>query len=369
MQVNDWDNSADINIEGVNFVATKDGKIRMTGATEQIIGYQWGEEKNEYTGKMISLNKFTGVVGEGINFMIALDANQKRINNYKNQQAAKEAEMTGQKPETPEDIAKRNVPDTMGNTAMGATPSEGNPSALSQADNYGGAYGSPGNPKVTSAKDLAIVSANVYDRSDWDVQLPDYIKKLSPEEISNLGLDPDQFYDVKSNMKAALYYNTETGEYILAFQGTQNIENGGLQDWLDNAAQAFGIVPDKYKDAEQLAKDVYGNSNIGDKLVITGHSLGGGLATAGGMVTGARTVTFDAAGVNVNTVGEENYQNTGNITAYDVSGEPLWMLQATGHFLIGIPTAEGTRINVEPVMPFCPPFYNPHDPIEMIKAL
>ena len=36
-------------------------------------------------------------------------------------------------------------------------------------------------------------------------------------------------------------------------------------------------------------------------LIITGHSLGGGLATIGGSVTGANTYTFNAAGVHEQT--------------------------------------------------------------------
>ncbi len=96
--------------------------------------------------------------------------------------------------------------------------------------------------------------------------------------LKEMGLNPDQFVDEETGLKARLYQNTETGEYTLAFAGTEGCLS--CTDWRQNGKELSG-ASEQYVQAVNLgrrvAKAVY---NQGGDLSFTGHSLGGGLAQA-----------------------------------------------------------------------------------------
>jgi RHS repeat-associated protein len=198
------------------------------------------------------------------------------------------------------------------------------------------------------------------------VFLPGNIRRLSDSEISKLGLDPRMF-KTESNMEAGLYQDTDTGKYILAYKGTQDFENGGLSDWINNFGQGLGFDMPQYKEAKILAIKVKDTLGV-DNLIITGQSLGGGLASAAGVVTGARTFTFDASGLNPNTV--RGYaMDFSNITAYDIKGELLWYLQGDSRLAPFMPDAVGHRVLVNPVSQPDLFWANLHDPVEIARVL
>src|SRR3546814_12797552 len=63
----------------------------------------------------------------------------------------------------------------------------------------------------------------------------------------------------------------------------------------------MGFETGQYSDAialAQRAEQVFGEGNV----VVTGHSLGGGLASAAALATGASGVTFNAAGLSNETL-------------------------------------------------------------------
>ena len=59
--------------------------------------------------------------------------------------------------------------------------------------------------------------------------------------------------------------------YVLSFRGTQ-----GVKDGTADVMQAFGGETDQYSRAVKTAKAL--KKAVGDKLDITGHSMGGGMA-------------------------------------------------------------------------------------------
>jgi hypothetical protein len=147
-------------------------------------------------------------------------------------------------------------------------------------------------------------------------QVPDGYVRVSEDDPRFAGL---QFSNSRSGFQAAIY-ETPEGEAVLAFAGTQD-----LTDWYRNLQQGVGIVPDQYEQAEflaQAAKLVYG-----DKLRITGHSLGGGLATYAGLSTETPTRAFNAAGLGSGTkaaIGEDRLErNSSLIRNYNVIGDAL----------------------------------------------
>ncbi len=138
--------------------------------------------------------------------------------------------------------------------------------------------------------------------------------------------------DKKTGYFGALYKGTFNGktEYIYATRGT---EPTSAQDWINNAQQIFGNSP-QYKQsveyAEKYAKQYTGVS-------FTGHSLGGGLASANALKIEGKAVTFNAARLSDAT--KNNLKLTGNvanISAYIVEGEAVDYYQS----MIGL-KAEG----------------------------
>ncbi len=97
-----------------------------------------------------------------------------------------------------------------------------------------------------------------------------------------------------------------------------------VNDWLNNGAQGMGVNSEYYKKAVDIGSVIRGNVDI------SGHSLGGGMASAASMTSGKAAWTFNAAGLNKGTVekyGGEIIGSAKSIQAYRVEGELLTTLQ------------------------------------------
>ena len=146
--------------------------------------------------------------------------------------------------------------------------------------------------------------------------------------------------------------NERTGTYTLAFSGT---DDGAMDktDWKHGNSQAFNPHARQYSQAIELAQTL--QSALGRQLTdITGQSLGGGLAAAASVLTGVRATTFNAAGLNPDTITVHGGSNDGArmrslITNYRVEGDPLteaqegsnidpltaWAISRTGNGFFG----------------------------------
>lgn len=208
--------------------------------------------------------------------------------------------------------------------------------------------------------------------------------RLEAAELEAAGLDPSAFGTPETGFKAALFRNEESGEFVLAFAGT---EDG--RDWLTNGNQGLGNVDTQYRQAANLSVAV--TDAVGSTTMV-GHSLGGGLAATASVASRNEGVTFNAAGVHANTLEfattaqepaprhplvhpaaqlvidrfEEQHAHATtdlHVTNYRLQGDPLTALQE----LTPIPEAQGRQVDVAPVSDYNR--FSPNDALQLHLAV
>ncbi len=145
----------------------------------------------------------------------------------------------------------------------------------------------------------AIASEGVYGPLD----LPQYaLELISPSEVTDLlQVDPLVAQLLQPNymsagFKAGLYRDYVSGDFVLAFAGTEYTPL--TPDWLNNIWQASGHDSPQYDDAMELASFLRDSAILRQTgWRVTGHSLGGGLASAASVVAGVHADTFNASGL------------------------------------------------------------------------
>lgn len=156
----------------------------------------------------------------------------------------------------------------------------------------------------------------------------DGFKPLNAEQLRSAGIDPASLENKDSGFLARIY-GDEHGHYVLAYSGT---DEG--KDWLTNFRQGLGFEDAQYNQAMALAREA--RVAFGDEVVITGHSLGGGLAAAASITSGIPAVTFNASGVHDKTLermgidadaAKREVTDNGQIRRYAVKNEFLTELQ------------------------------------------
>jgi RHS repeat-associated protein len=106
----------------------------------------------------------------------------------------------------------------------------------------------------------------------------------------------DAIHSNETGMKAALFVGND-GSRVLALAGTSPTS---FANWKANLLQAFGFNSAQYTEGLSIASNYH--DEFGSNLHFTGHSLGGGIATAAAITTGGSATVFNAAGVHNNTI-------------------------------------------------------------------
>ncbi|ONM47535.1 Mbeg1-like protein [Nocardia donostiensis] len=174
---------------------------------------------------------------------------------------------------------------------------------------------------------LSKLASDVYNPPGTD-RIDGFIR-LDRAELERVGIPVEALNDRASGLTAALYRD-EQGRHVLAFAGT---DERSWKSWKANLYQGAGLRAQQYVLAGRLGKLV--RAAFGNELVLTGHSLGGGLAATAALKSGAPAVTFNAAGLTDRTIrglglepeNARKYAAAGNVRNYIVAGDPLTGIQ------------------------------------------
>ncbi|NUL35423.1 DUF2974 domain-containing protein [Kosakonia sacchari] len=190
------------------------------------------------------------------------------------------------------------------------------------------------------AVEKAKLAQNIYGRAGQPINalesmpdVPEGWVDISNDEnaLSSLGLKREMLFDesVDPNFFSRVYapdtyvFGDDMNPTVV-FRGTRPDK---MADWGNNFAQGAGFNSSYYEKAVNIGRMIAENAS---KIDIAGHSLGGGLASAAGMASGQQTWTFNAAGLNHDTVEKYGAQLMGDgsaISAYRVNGEMLTKIQ------------------------------------------
>lgn len=183
---------------------------------------------------------------------------------------------------------------------------------------------------IQMAINMAMISDDVYYNesnlnNEWErvKEYDDYPQGLNDANLWN---------DKKKNsgFRAKLYKKED--RYVVAFEGTNPEEKG---DIITDVKQGVGLETEQYKKASELAKQI--KKYLPPNTIITGHSLGGGLATLVGAKTGLETYTYNSAGVHKRTLERHKVkpEKTNHINAYHSDDDPLNMVQDNRELVLG----------------------------------
>ncbi len=185
-----------------------------------------------------------------------------------------------------------------------------------------------------SPREAARMSRHVYGGLSDDKLLGGWAPSTTVEDV--------EYENEGTGFKSKLYERTKddgTVEYTYATAGTDGLSK---KDWKNNKDQLKG-ESEQYDQSIANAKDI--SDKLGDsELTFTGHSLGGGLASANALATGKNALTFNAAGLSKETIEKHKLKETvgQSINAFVVKGEALSVAQAA----IGL-QASGNIVNVQ----------------------
>jgi len=234
---------------------------------------------------------------------------------------------------------------------------------------------------------LAQMSKAAYIGASGEMVTLKQVSSSLPDKLTAAGWTAKQITsNTKTGFHAILFKNSSSGQQVLTFAGSQPLT---AKDWQNNTRQGMGLKAAQYTQAIQMAQQLMQSDaeNSAATITFTGHSLGGGLASAAALVTDIPATTFNAAGIHKNTVqshGIDLADADELITAYRVywrfgpiPADPLSALQAGVHGLgLTIPdyfqlftgnTGQTTAIRLA-LLPSTSSLINPHGMGAVLEA-
>jgi len=232
-------------------------------------------------------------------------------------------------------------------------------------------------PEAASANNAelrahALLAQDVYN----DVANPPAGYRVASEaDLRALNLDPSLLGDGDFRARVYVTGSGAEAEYTIAFRGSQS-----AGDWVANVQQGAGFDSAHYRSALAIGERI-ARSPLADQVDFTGHSLGGGLASAAAIASGRPADTFNAAGLHGDTISDaaalRGGGQAGQVDAWYVGGEILSGIQDGGDRVIGgllggilggvladAPEAYGIRHGLDSVAPDGKNWLDRHNPAD-----
>jgi hypothetical protein len=207
--------------------------------------------------------------------------------------------------------------------------------------------------KETHAYENAVLSEDCYGDSKHNYLSNTNYQRINTsdfainDQMRNFSELIDKFNETNqyTGFHAVLYYNNVTGEYTVAFEGSNFHPKDNtldfVQDWAGNLDNEIllplGVHP-QYVAAYLIAKAI----PQGVTVNFTGHSLGGGSAIVAGAASGATTYVYNPEGIDETVALITGLRDNGNINVYQAKNDPLTIAQKFGF----LNPAMGTKITI-----------------------
>lgn len=178
--------------------------------------------------------------------------------------------------------------------------------------------------------DYARIAAHVYGNRKDSILTKQWV--YLGNRYKNIQLDHE-----KSGLQAALYQKLgDVPQYVYAIAGTRGWDK---KDWQANLEQVAGIS-EQYDQAGIIAERLA--CELGNKrLLMVGHSKGGGQAAYCALRTGCQAITFNPAGLGI-TKFKRNYHVDAVINSYVMVKDPLNLVQMVAQLMNVDITADGS---------------------------
>lgn len=190
--------------------------------------------------------------------------------------------------------------------------------------------------------EMAAYSIAVYKKDDDTKLFTDYFK-LSPLRDMSLIRNPQERSGAekivnfinenegKSGFNSEIYYDKTQDKYVIAIRGTElGLSKEAIKDVGVDLAFALLTKSPQHDIAYKLAQTIKESGIPLDKIKITGHSLGGGLASIVGLITGCETYVYNPAHVSLEAAKHYNLDlsRQDNIHTYTAPKEAVTIAEA-----------------------------------------
>ncbi|MFZ7243586.1 hypothetical protein ACLSZ5_10620, partial [Avibacterium avium] len=190
----------------------------------------------------------------------------------------------------------------------------------------------------------AYLSNEVYrDRKEglskaFEQKYPD-VEIVSDKELLEMNIDPALLIEPDSDFQANIYKKGD--KYFLVYRGTESLKD--IKADLDGSVGKMNL---QFERATDLAKELQDNLPSGSSMIITGHSLGGELASIGALATGVPTYTYNSAGLHPKIIQELKLDpiNEKQITAFYTNKDELSLTQDNRKFVAGTVLSAGVLL-------------------------
>jgi hypothetical protein len=165
----------------------------------------------------------------------------------------------------------------------------------------------------------AIVADKIYQLADLsEIGLP----LASPEQIQNIFGNPQILPRQSDDIRSQLYHDLHSDKFILCFGGTVP---RSVNDWRNNFNQFLGKRAEQYVNGIELVNKI--RDDYVDRVIVTGHSLGGGIATVAAIARKLKCFVFNPPAIHPNTFKNfepfDRQEINERITRFVVAGEFL----------------------------------------------